>query len=159
MYQTFQGNTIYNSGLRYCTVSCQRMKFRLTDKQYCLPRLPKMFGKWKQFWVTMEFVVKRSSNKGGNSKARGETGHFILTQRRDFEIWFLWRTIPASWFVLKWGDHSHKNKISKFLSYFQKYTIQQYQITLFQWLNDVWSFPSECPTSVLVWRVIVCSNW
>ena len=50
-------------------------EIRLTAKQYCLPRLPKMFGKWKQFWV-MEFVVKRSSNKGGNSKA-GKTWHFI----------------------------------------------------------------------------------
>ena len=78
MYQTFQGNTIHNSGLRYCTVSCQRMKFRLTDKQYCLPRLPKMFGKWKQFWVTMEFAVKRSSNKRGNSKAQGGNRTFYI---------------------------------------------------------------------------------
>ena len=48
-------------------------EIRLTDKQYCLPSLPKMFGKWKQFWV-MEFVVKRSSNKGGIQRAEK---HFI----------------------------------------------------------------------------------
>ena len=72
-------------------------EIRLTDKQYCLPSLPKMFGKWKQFWV-MEFVVKRSSNKGGIQRAEK---HFIdstlgrvsnlLSLKNNFDNQQVWR--------------------------------------------------------------------